>query len=140
MNIASYGLNYGNNVSSTFGIPNVNADALTSGLMPMTLSTIAAERGWHLNLGLQLRPDIGTRSDPNQTAEQIRLSQGATADEAKARIGQVVEGLVTAPVLRDLSYRIGVELPITEGVCAILEGMPLQELADSLMGRRPTEE
>jgi glycerol-3-phosphate dehydrogenase len=31
----------------------------------------------------------------------------------------VVEGLTTAPVLRDLSHRLGVELPITEGVCRI---------------------
>ena len=30
----------------------------------------------------------------------------------------VVEGLTTAPVLRDLSRRLGVEMPITEGVCA----------------------
>ena len=52
----------------------------------------------------------------------------------------MVEGLTTAPALRDLSHRIGVELPITEGVCAVLAGMPLHELAESLMGRRPTEE
>jgi len=43
-------------------------------------------------------------------------------------------------VLRDLSHRLGIELPITEGVCAVLEGMPLHELLGSLMGRRPTEE
>jgi glycerol-3-phosphate dehydrogenase len=43
-------------------------------------------------------------------------------------------------VLRDLSRRIGVELPITEGVCAVVEGQPLHELAARLMGRRPTEE
>jgi hypothetical protein len=41
VNIASYGLNYGNNVSQSFGIPNVNADALTSGLMPITLTGYA---------------------------------------------------------------------------------------------------
>jgi hypothetical protein len=41
VNIASYGLNYGNNVSSAFGIPNVNVDTLTSGLMPMTLTGYA---------------------------------------------------------------------------------------------------
>jgi hypothetical protein len=43
-------------------------------------------------------------------------------------------------VLRDLSHRLGVELPITEGVCAVLGGMPLGELLGSLMGRRPTGE
>ena len=75
----------------------------------------------------------------NRRAGEL-IARGATADEARAQIGQVVEGLTTAPVLRDLSRRIGVELPITEGVCAVLDGMPLHELAGSLMGRRPTEE
>ena len=68
------------------------------------------------------------------------IARGATPDEARAQIGQVVEGLTTAPVLRELSHRIGVELPITEGVCAVLGGTPLHELAASLMGRRPTAE
>jgi len=68
------------------------------------------------------------------------IALGATAEEAIAEIGQVVEGLTTAPVLRDLSRRLGVELPITEGVCRVLEGESLGGLAASLMGRRPTEE
>ena len=75
----------------------------------------------------------------NRRAGEL-IARGATPDEARAQIGQVVEGLNTAPVLRDLSHRIGVELPITEGVCSVLDGMPLHELAGSLMGRRPTEE
>jgi glycerol-3-phosphate dehydrogenase (NAD(P)+) len=75
----------------------------------------------------------------NRRAGEL-IARGATPAEAKAQIGQAVEGLTTAPVLRDLSRRIGVELPITEGVCSVLEGMPLHELAGSLMGRRPTEE
>jgi glycerol-3-phosphate dehydrogenase (NAD(P)+) len=78
-------------------------------------------------------------SGRNRRAGEL-IARGSTPDEARAEIGQVVEGLTTAPVLRDLGHRIGVELPITEGVCAVLEGMPLHELAGSLMGRRPTEE
>jgi glycerol-3-phosphate dehydrogenase (NAD(P)+) len=78
-------------------------------------------------------------SGRNRRAGEL-IARGATPEEAKAEIGQVVEGLTTAPVLRDLSRRIGVELPITEGVCAVLEGMPLDELLASLMGRRPTGE
>src|ERR671938_612405 len=63
-------------------------------------------------------------------------------DNAKAAltIGMVIEGLTTAPVLRDLSRRLGIELPITEGVCDVLEGRSLGELVAGLMGRRPTEE
>jgi glycerol-3-phosphate dehydrogenase (NAD(P)+) len=75
----------------------------------------------------------------NRRAGEL-ISRGATADEAAAQIGQVVEGLTTAPVLRDLSRRVGVELPITEGVCRILEGDSLDELLASLMGRQPTAE
>jgi glycerol-3-phosphate dehydrogenase (NAD(P)+) len=78
-------------------------------------------------------------SGRNRRAGEL-IARGASAEEAKAQIGQVVEGLTTAPVLRDLSHRLGVELPITEGVCAVLGGMPLQELFGSLMGRRPTDE
>jgi len=75
----------------------------------------------------------------NRRAGEL-IARGATAEEALAQIGQVVEGLTTAPVLRDLSHRLGVELPITEGVCAVLEGTPLHELLAALMGRQPTEE
>ena len=67
------------------------------------------------------------------------IARGASPDEAAAEIG-TVEGLTTAPVLRDLSYRLGIELPITEGVCKVLDGTDLHELAASLMGRQPTRE
>jgi glycerol-3-phosphate dehydrogenase (NAD(P)+) len=75
----------------------------------------------------------------NRRAGEL-IARGASADEAAAEIGQVVEGLTTAPVLRDLSRRRGIELPITEAVCGILEGQSLHELVTSLMGRRPTGE
>ena len=75
----------------------------------------------------------------NRRAGEL-IARGATADEAAAQIGQVVEGLTTAPVLRDLSHRVGVELPITEGVCRVLGGEALNDLLASLMGREPTDE
>jgi glycerol-3-phosphate dehydrogenase (NAD(P)+) len=75
----------------------------------------------------------------NRRAGEL-IARGATADEAAARIGQVVEGLTTAPVLRDLSHRLGVELPITEGVCRVLGGESIHALLASLMGRVPTAE
>ena len=75
----------------------------------------------------------------NRRAGEL-IAAGATATEAVARIGQVVEGLTTAPVLRDLSRRLGVELPITEGVCRVLDGESLGTLLAALMGRQPTAE
>jgi glycerol-3-phosphate dehydrogenase (NAD(P)+) len=75
----------------------------------------------------------------NRRAGEL-IARGESPDEAAAEIGQTVEGLTTAPVLRDLSHRLGIELPITEGVCSVLDGMPLSDLLAGLMGRRPTEE
>ena len=78
-------------------------------------------------------------SGRNRRAGEL-IARGRTPEEAVAEIGQVVEGLATAPVLRDLARRIGVELPITESVCSVLEGRSLAELAAGLMGRAPTDE
>jgi glycerol-3-phosphate dehydrogenase (NAD(P)+) len=75
----------------------------------------------------------------NRRAGEL-IARGESQEQALAEIGQVVEGLTTAPVLRELSHRVGVEMPITEGVCAVLSGRPLHELAGELMGRRPTDE
>ncbi len=80
-----------------------------------------------------------SRHGRNRHAGEL-IAQGRTPDEAVAAIGQTVEGLTTAPVLRDLSHRLGVELPITEGVCAVLSGQSLTDLVSRLMGRKPTEE
>ena len=74
----------------------------------------------------------------NRRAGEL-IAQGASPDEARATIG-TVEGLTTAPVLRDLSQRVGVEMPITNSVCEILDGRSLGDLAANLMGRRPTAE
>ena len=80
-----------------------------------------------------------SRHGRNRRAGEL-IARGATAAAALEEIGQTVEGLATAPALRDLSRRMGIELPITEGVCAVLEGTSLPDLLSRLMGRQPTEE
>jgi glycerol-3-phosphate dehydrogenase (NAD(P)+) len=75
----------------------------------------------------------------NRRAGEL-IARGSSPEEAQLEIGQVVEGLATAPVLRDLSHRLAIELPITEGVCSVLDGMPLEVLAAGLMRREPTAE
>jgi glycerol-3-phosphate dehydrogenase (NAD(P)+) len=74
----------------------------------------------------------------NRRAGEL-IARGASPEEAAAEIG-TVEGLTTAPVLRDLAHRVGVEMPITNAVCEILDGRSLDELIAGLMGRRPTAE
>lgn len=80
-----------------------------------------------------------SRHSRNRRAGEL-IAQGTTPEEAVESIGMVVEGLTTAPVLRDLATRLGIELPITEGVCAVLGGASLQDLISGLMGRKPTDE
>jgi glycerol-3-phosphate dehydrogenase (NAD(P)+) len=75
----------------------------------------------------------------NRRAGEL-IARGVSPEEAQARIGMVVEGLTTAPALRDLSRRLGIELPIAEGVCAVLQGVPLTSLVEQLMRREPTTE
>ena len=75
----------------------------------------------------------------NRRAGEL-IAQGVEPAEAVRRIGMVVEGLTTAPVLRDLSQRLKIELPITEGVCSVLSGTSLHELVGGLMSRAPTQE
>jgi len=75
----------------------------------------------------------------NRRAGEL-IAQGARPEEAVERIGMVVEGLTTAPVLRELAHRLDVEMPITEGVCAVLEGAELTDLVTQLMRRQPTTE
>jgi glycerol-3-phosphate dehydrogenase (NAD(P)+) len=80
-----------------------------------------------------------SKSGRNRRAGEL-IARGSTPEEARAEIGMVVEGLTTAPVLRDLSQRLGIELPITNGVCAVLEGVALTDLVEQLMRREPTTE
>jgi len=80
-----------------------------------------------------------SKSGRNRRAGEL-IAQGVDPADAVKQIGMVVEGLTTAPVLRDLSRRLGIELPITEGVCAVLSGEPLHELVGNLMRRQPTTE
>jgi glycerol-3-phosphate dehydrogenase (NAD(P)+) len=80
-----------------------------------------------------------SRQGRNRHAGEL-IAQGRSPEAAAAEIGQTVEGLTTAPILHELARRFGVELPITEGVCAVLSGQSLTELVSRLMGRQPTEE
>ena len=80
-----------------------------------------------------------SRYSRNRRAGEL-IAQGRSPDEARDEIGMVVEGLTTAPVLRDLSRRLGVELPITEAICEVLDGTSALDLVSGLMRRTPTDE
>ena len=59
-----------------------------------------------------------SRHSRNRRAGEL-LAQGVPADWIEQEIGQVAEGLTTAPALRDLAARRGLELPITARSAAV---------------------
>jgi glycerol-3-phosphate dehydrogenase (NAD(P)+) len=122
---------------------NAKASLIARGLAEMTRLGEAAGARPETFAGLAGIGDLvvsccSSKTRNRQAGELI--AQGLSPERAVAEIGQTVEGLTTAPILRDLSHRLGVELPITEGVCAVLSGQSITELAAGLMGREPTEE
>ncbi len=121
---------------------NAKAALLTRGLVEMARLGEAAGARPETFSGLAGMGDLmvtcWSRHGRNRRAGEL-IARGASPEEAAAEIG-TVEGLTTAPVLRELSHRLGIELPVTEGVCRILDGEDLQDLASSLMGRQPTRE
>ena len=122
---------------------NAKAALVARGLAEMARLAVAAGGREETFSGLAGMGDLvvtcWSKSGRNRRAGEL-IAQGADPGEAVRQIGMVVEGLTTAPVLRDLSHRLGIEVPITEGVCAVLGGEPLHELVGNLMRREPTAE
>ncbi|MTW19481.1 NAD(P)H-dependent glycerol-3-phosphate dehydrogenase [Allochromatium palmeri] len=71
----------------------------------------------------------------------LALARGKTVDEAKAEIGQEVEGVVTALAVHRLAKRLGIEMPISEQVYRVLhEGVSPAEATRALLEREPKPE
>ena len=69
------------------------------------------------------------------------IGRGASPESAAAEIGQVVEGAHTAKALVAYARKMGIELPISEGVHAVLyESAALQDVIDGLLFREPKPE
>jgi glycerol-3-phosphate dehydrogenase (NAD(P)+) len=71
----------------------------------------------------------------------IALGQGLNIQEAASEIGQVVEGAHTVKALVAWGKETGIELPIAEGVHAILyEGASIEQALEKLLFREPRPE
>ena len=71
----------------------------------------------------------------------LMLGRGMALQESLDRLGHVAEGVWSAAAVRDRAASLGVRLPITEAVCAVLEhrATPRQAL-DRLLARQPKRE
>lgn len=71
----------------------------------------------------------------------LALGRGQSIEQAKAEIGQVVEGIGTTDEVMRLAEKQGVDMPITEHVWKVVhDEMTTTEALSSLMGRKLTSE
>jgi glycerol-3-phosphate dehydrogenase (NAD(P)+) len=68
------------------------------------------------------------------------LGQGKAARDLLADRRTVAEGAFTAPVLREAAAEAGVDMPVTEAVCALLEGRDVRTVVEALLARPLTRE
>jgi glycerol-3-phosphate dehydrogenase (NAD(P)+) len=65
----------------------------------------------------------------------VGLGEGHSARELLGDRRTVAEGAFTAPVLREAAAEAGVDMPVTEAVCALLEGAPVGDVIGTLLSR-----
>ena len=71
----------------------------------------------------------------------LMLGQGRRLDEALAELGHVAEGVWSAPAVAGRAAALGVQMPITEAVCAVLDGrLGPREALQRLLAREPRSE
>jgi glycerol-3-phosphate dehydrogenase (NAD(P)+) len=71
----------------------------------------------------------------------VRLAQGRPLEAILAELGHVAEGVLSARAARDHARERGVEMPITDAVCAVLfEGRPAMDAVQQLLTRDPRRE
>ena len=70
----------------------------------------------------------------------VGLGRGQAAADLLADRRTVAEGAFTAPVLREAAREAGVDMPVTEAVCRLLEGAKVDEVIGALLARPLREE
>jgi glycerol-3-phosphate dehydrogenase (NAD(P)+) len=71
----------------------------------------------------------------------LLLAEGKTLEQAVASLGHVAEGVYSARTVAARARQVGVEMPITETVVALLDGkLPVTEAVQHLMARDPRGE
>jgi glycerol-3-phosphate dehydrogenase (NAD(P)+) len=65
----------------------------------------------------------------------VGLGQGRAASDLLADRRTVAEGAFTAPVLREAAAAAGIDMPVTEAVCALLAGADVRDVVGALLAR-----
>lgn len=123
---------------------NARAALVTRGLAEMTRLGLALGARADTFMGLSGLGDLVLTAtgdlSRNRRVGQL-LAQGLSLQQAIDSLGHVAEGVYSARTVVQRARALGVEMPISEGVVALLEGKlaPAQAVA-TLMGRDPKVE
>ena len=123
---------------------NAKAAVLTRGLAEMTRLGVAAGADPLTFLGLAGIGDLiataYSRLSRNRRLGEL-LGRGLALGAALAEIGETAEGAATTPAALGLAARHGVQMPITEGLHAIMyEGQATEDAVRALLQRDPKPE
>lgn len=124
------GIGYGDNTKGAL---------LTRGLAEISRLGVALGGKRETFFGLAGMGDLITTATSRHSRNRHvgeRLGRGETLEQILGGMVMVAEGVYTATAARDLGRRHGVELPITEQVCAVLlEGRSPRDALHALMTR-----
>ena len=71
----------------------------------------------------------------------LALAQGGKLDDILRELGHVAEGVHTAAAVEKRALQLGIDMPITRAVCAVLSGtVSPREAVEKLLARDPKEE
>jgi glycerol-3-phosphate dehydrogenase (NAD(P)+) len=127
---ASDGLGYGENAKAalmTRGLHEIRRLAIKKGCLPETINGLAG-------MGDLCVTCLSKHSRNYQFGNLI--AQGMSVDEAKEKIGMVVEGAYTCLSAVQLAKKLQIELPISEAVYQVLyKGLPPKQVVTMLLQR-----
>lgn len=132
---AILGLGLGENTKAwllTRGVAEMARLGVCMGARPLTFAGLAG-----------MGDLIATCSSPRSRNRQVgeRLARGETIEQITASMRMVAEGVKTSKAVLELARELGVEVPITEQVVAVIyQGRPIAEAVRALVGRELTTE
>lgn len=123
---------------------NARAALITRGLAEMTRFGLALGARAETFMGLSGLGDLVLTSTGDLSRNRkvgLLLAQGRTLAQAVDSLGHVAEGVYCARTVVQRARGLGIEMPIAEGVVALLDGrVSPQEAVAALTGRDPVPE
>jgi len=123
---------------------NARAALITRGLAEMTRLGVALGAKPETFMGLSGLGDLVLTATGDLSRNRkvgLLLAQGLSLEQAVTSLGHVAEGVYSARTVLQRARQLGVDMPITEAVVALLDGhLKASEAVQILMGRGPRGE